>query len=319
MTSNSASPAASAGSSGGGAARHGVAGLRGNIVLLMTPFDADEKLDLASYQNLLRFVMSGGVDGLILLGTAGEFFSLTTEEKIQLIDLTVAEVGDELPVCVGVGHSGTGIAADLARYAAAHGAAAVLIPPPYYYPSSEAGMVRHFTAVASAVSVPVMIYDGGGGISVPLAVLDQVTRACPNVTLIKASVLDVAKFSSMRRQLGDRVSILCGDEVMLLPELASGAVGMATAAGNVLPKQSTEVCQLFLAGQREEARALYDKCLAPWTIASGIAKHEFIRCFKEVLAEMGVIASATTRLPLAGLHPSRRDEVIAVARRVGIL
>lgn len=295
------------------------AGLQGNVVLLVTPFDSDQNLDLDSYRSLLRFVTAGGIDGLLPLGTTGEFFSLTTEEKIQLIDVTLTEVGDLLPVCVGVGNSGTRLSADLARYAAGKGATAVLLPPPYYYPGTEEGIIRHFTAVANAIPIPVMIYDGGGGISVPLPVLDQVTRACPNVTLIKASVLDAAKVAAMRQMLGDRARILCGDEVMLLPELACGAVGMATAAGNVLPKESTEICHRFLAGQRDEARALYDKCLAPWAVTSGIAKHEFIRCFKEVLAEMGVIASPVTRLPLGELHPARRAEVLAVASRVGML
>jgi 4-hydroxy-tetrahydrodipicolinate synthase len=288
-------------------------------VLLVTPFDDEQELDFESYRNLLRYVISEGVDGLIPLGTTGEFFSLTFEEKKQVVDVTIEEAAGRVPVCVGVGYSGTRISADLARYAERTGAAAVLVPPPYYYPSTDPGIVRHFVAIAQSIDVPVMLYDGGGGTSIPIPVLEQVTQACENVTLIKASVLDGTKVSKILAALGDRVTVLCGDEVMLLPELEFGAQGMATASGNVLPHICTEICRGFVDGRRDEARSLYDRYLAPWTVASGIAKHEFVRCFKEVLAEMGVIATPVTRLPLGELDPVRRRELIATATRLGII
>jgi 4-hydroxy-tetrahydrodipicolinate synthase len=284
----------------------------------VTPFDDEQELDLESYRNVLRFVVSEGVDGLIPLGTTGEFFSLDLAEKKQIVDATVAGA-DGLPVCVGVGYSGTRISLELARYAERAGAAAVLVPPPYYHPASDAALVRHFVAIARGIEIPVMLYDGGGGIGIPIPVLEQVTEACENVAYVKASVLDAAKVGTILARLGDRVTVLCGDEVMLLPELSLGARGMATASGNVLPRVCTEICRLFRAGDGDGARELYDRHLAPWTVSSGIAKHEFIRCFKEVLAEMGVIASPATRLPLGELDPVRRQELLATARRVGIL
>ena len=293
--------------------------LTGNLVLLVTPFDDEQELDLDSFRNLVRFVISEGVDGLIPLGTTGEFFSLDLEEKKRIVDVTLAEAAGRVPVCVGVGYSGTRTSIELARYAESAGAAAVLVPPPYYYPAGDGTLGRHFVAVADSVEIPVMLYDGGGGIGIPVPVLEQVTRACPNVRLVKASVLDAGKVEAILAALGDRVTVLCGDEVMLLTELSLGARGMATASGNVLPRVCTEICRLFAAGEEERARELYDRHVAPWTVASGIAKHEFVRCFKEVLAAMGVIATPTTRLPLGGLSPVRRHELLETARRVGIL
>ena len=290
-----------------------------NYGLLVTPFHDNQELDLQSLGNLIEFAIDDNVEGLIPLGTTGEFFSLTPAEKCQVIDFCIGQVRRRVPVSIGVGYSGTRIAAELAQYAATRGADGILVPPPYYYPLSDTSMNLHFSSIAEAVGIDIMLYDGGGGIEIPALLIDQLNNRYPHIRQIKVSVLKANKVAALRAALGTRAQLLCGDEAMLMPSLSNGAVGMATASGIVLPKICTTVCRRFLEGNTEGARSLYAQYLAPWTMASGINKSEFVRCFKEVLAAKGVIASPMTRLPLDALTPSRKADLLATAASVEIL
>ena len=293
--------------------------MKGNLGLLVTPFDENQELDEKSLRNLIEYAIDDGVEGLIPLGTTGEFFSLSRDEKRQVIDITIDQARGRLPVCIGVGYSGARISTDLAEYAAQGGACAVLVPPPYYYPLANQSMYLHFSTIANTIEIDVMLYDGGGGLVIPTTLIDQLNKEFSNIRHVKVSSLDSRKVSELRTTLGDRVQIFCGDEVMLMSALHDGAVGMATASGMVFPRACTDICRLFLSGEREVARDKYLKSIGPWTVASGIIKSEFIRCFKEVLAAKGVIASPMTRLPLSALEPSRKAELLATAKLIGIL
>lgn len=293
--------------------------MRGNLGLLVTPFDNNQELDKKSLCNLIEYAINDGVEGVVPLGTTGEFFSLTDDEKRQVIDVCIHQVRGRLPVCIGVGYSGTRISTQLAEYAAQRGANAVLVPPPYYYPLADSSMYLHFSTIAQKIEIDVMLYDGGGGIEIPTALIDQLNREFSNIRHVKVSALRSKKVSELRATVGDRVQIFCGDEVMLMSALHDGAVGMATASGMVLPGICTDICRLFADGKREAAREKYLNYIGPWTIVSGIIKAEFVRCFKEVLAAKGVIASPMTRLPLPSLVPSRKEELMATAKHIGIL
>ncbi len=293
--------------------------MKGNLGLLVTPFDDHQELDQKSLRNLIEYAIDDGVEGLIPLGTTGEFFSLTCEEKRQVIDITLDQTRGRLPVCIGVGYSGTRISTQLAEYAAERRAHAVLIPPPYYYPLANQSMYLHFSTIAEKIEIDVMLYDGGGGLVIPATLIDQLNKEFSNIRHVKVSSLDSKKVSELRTTVGDRVQIFCGDEVMLMSALHDGAVGMATASGMVMPRVCTDICRLFLSGQQEMAREKYLRFIGPWTIASGIIKSEFVRCFKEVLAAKGVITSPMTRLPLSELEPSRKAELLATAKHIGIL
>ena len=293
--------------------------MKGNLGLLVTPFDENQELDEKSLRNLIEYAIDDGVEGLIPLGTTGEFFSLSRDEKRQVIDITIDQARGRLPVCIGVGYSGTRISTDLAEYSAQGGACAVLVPPPYYYPLANQSMYLHFSTIANTIEIDVMLYDGGGGLVIPTTLIDQLNKEFSNIRHVKVSSLDSKKVSELRATVGDRVQIFCGDEVMLMSALHDGAVGMATASGMVLPRTCTDICRLFLSGEQEVARDKYLKSIGPWTVASGIIKSEFIRCFKEVLAAKGVITSPMTRLPLPALEPSRKAELLATAKLIGIL
>ncbi len=293
--------------------------MKGNLGLLVTPFDDNQELDETSLRNLIEYAVNDGAEGIIPLGTTGEFFSLSKEEKCQVIDITIEQVRGRIPVCIGVGYSGTRISTQLAEYAENKGADAVLVPPPYYYPLANQSMYLHFSTIAKSIEIDVMLYDGGGGVEIPTTLIDRLNKEFPNIRYIKVSALHSKKVSDIQKTVGERMNIFCGDEVMLMSALQDGAVGMATASGMILPRVCTDICREFLSGEEQVAREKYIKYIGPWTIASGIIKSEFVRCFKEVLAAKGVIASPMTRLPLPALEPSRKTELLETAKYIGML
>ena len=293
--------------------------LSGNFALLVTPFDNDGSLHEPSIRTMVDFVVDGGAHGLVALGTTGEFFSLREAERARMAKVVIEQAGKRVPVLIGVGHSATHVAADLAINARDVGADGILLPPPYYHPLSPEIVDSHFRQIARAASLPVMLYDGGGGTEIPISAIASLCRDVRCINSVKVSVLQANKVAQLVQELGDRLSVFCGDESVLMPEMAMGADGMSTASGTVLPATCTAIIDRFRSGDHLGANDLYIRVLAPWTIVSGITKSEFIRCFKETLAAKGVIATAHTRPPVRPLHPIRLANVLDTARALGIL
>lgn len=291
-----------------------MAEMKGNIVLLVTPFKENYEIDFDSLDKLLDHVINNGCEGVIALGTTGEFFSLSLEEKKQLIKFIKNKIDARVPLCVGVGHSGTLLSIELAKYAETLGVDCLLLPPPYYYQTTNNSIFNHFDKVLSSVKLDFMLYDGGGGTEIPFDVMRKLKEHNPNLKYVKESMLKSDKAKSITNDLN--IKVFCGDEVMLMSHLKDGAVGMGTALGNVLPKAGTEVCNLYRSGKIEEAHKLYNSKIAPWIVASGIIKAEFIRYHKEALYRMGVISSPVTRPPLTELSDARLEQLDYLIKQI---
>lgn len=288
--------------------------MKGNIVLLVTPFKENFEIDFESLDKLLDHVINNGCEGVIALGTTGEFFSLSLDEKKQLINFIKTKIGARVPLCVGVGHSGTLMSIELAKYAESLGVDCLLLPPPYYYQTTSNSIFTHFDGVLSSVKLDFMLYDGGGGTEIPFEVMCKLKERNSNLKYVKESMLRSDKVKKITESLD--IKVFCGDEVMLLSHLKDGAVGMGTALGNVLPQAGTEVCNLYCSGKIDEAHKLYNSKIAPWIVASGIIKAEFIRFHKEALYRMGIISSPITRPPLPGLSDARLEQLDYLIKQI---
>jgi 4-hydroxy-tetrahydrodipicolinate synthase len=130
--------------------------MTGNNVLLVTPFDKDYNIDYPSLGNVIEYVIGKGVNGLIVLGTTGEFFTMTNEEKQEVIKFVIQQTNNRVPVCVGVGYSGTKASIDLAKYAEFQKADSLLVMPPYYYPANDTALTTHFLGIAKSVDLNIM-------------------------------------------------------------------------------------------------------------------------------------------------------------------
>jgi len=290
--------------------------------VMVTPFTTRGNLDKASSANLVEFLIENGTHGIIAMGSTGEFFSLTPEERKRLMEIVIEAAKGRVPVSFCCGHSGTDIAIDLVQYASKLGAAAILIPPPYYAPSffaTSKGLFAHFKAVAESVEIPIMLYDGGGGIEIPLDLMAKLATECRNVRYVKITTPSPTKVSEIKSFLSDKLVPFCGNDALTLLMLAYGAQGMILGVGNVLPRETSKVYEYFTGNRINEARELFYRKVLPMISIALSSSPEFIQCFKQSLTWQGVIASPTVRRPLQPLDERRKQELKAVLEIIGVL
>lgn len=290
----------------------------GAQVLLLTPFADDGEVDEASLASLVDYVIDGGIDGIVGLGTTGEFFTMSVEEQARVMTLLAAEVRGRVPLTFGVGNSATSVAIELARHAEQLGADCVMLQPPYYFDHTPASTEAHFVAVADAVRLPVMAYDGGGGIELSVERVRRIAELAPNVRYVKISIVDPGKVRAFAVG-APGVETLVGDENMLLMGLRHGAIGSTVGWSNVDPSAVSRVHRAFEAGDLDGARSVLLREVVPAVSPCITAKNGWIRSYKEILAAKGVIRSPATRLPLTPLDAIRRDEVLSAMRELALL
>src|SRR6185312_17054393 len=172
--------------------------LSGAQVLLLTPFDEDGEVDERSLAALLEYVIGAGIDGIVGGGTTGECFTLSVDEQARLMTLISEQVRGRVPVTFGIGNSATSVSIELARHAQELGAACVMLQPPYYFQHSPEAIDAHFLAVANAVDVPLMVYDGGAGIELSVERVRSLHERAASIRYVKMSIPDPAKVGAMR-------------------------------------------------------------------------------------------------------------------------
>jgi 4-hydroxy-tetrahydrodipicolinate synthase len=290
----------------------------GTHVLLVTPFLPDHERDRESLASLIEHVLAAGADGVIALGTTGEFFTMSSGERADAIDDVVALVRGRVAVTVGVGSDSTAEAVKLARHAQAAGADCVMVLPPFYFAKSAEAQLAHFTAIAKAVDIHMMIYDGADGIEVDASTVAALAQELDNVRYVKMALPAPQRIADLRR-LAPQVTVFAGDDATLVPALRLGAAGSAIATGNFLPREVIAVHTAANSGDWEKASEVYADDLLHGVAATANPKGQFIARIKEVLAAQGIIAHATVRPPLAQIGPHDKADLIASVRVAGIL
>ena len=272
-------------------------------VALATPFDDDGELDLAALARLIRRCRDGGVQGLVALGTTGEAAALADIERDRVI-VAAREAAGRLPVVVGAGASSTRQAALWARRAAELGAdGALVVTPPYVKPNA-AGLAGHYEAVAAAApGLPIVAYNvpGRTGCNLTPAVAARLWEI-PSVVALKESSGDVAQVDAIARDLPRGRTLRAGDDHLALAEIAVGASGLVSVAGNVAPRTTRALVDAARAGRLVEARRLH-AALAP--LVSALFAESSPVPLKAALGIVGVAQDAV-RLPLAPASAATR-------------
>jgi len=229
----------------------------GNYVALVTPF-RDGALDFDALRALIERVLGGGVHGVVPCGTTGESPTLSHQEHDQVIAWTVETAAGRVPVIAGTGSNSTAEAVRLTRAAARAGADAVLSVTPYYNRPGQAGIRRHFEAVADASELPVVLYDipGRCGAGIEMATLELLGQH-PNIQAIKEATGNVDRVTRIRA--ATKLQVLCGDDALTLPMMALGAQGVVSVASNLLPNEAVELVQRILSDDFAGALQVHDR------------------------------------------------------------
>ncbi|MFB7948607.1 4-hydroxy-tetrahydrodipicolinate synthase [Kitasatospora phosalacinea] len=263
------------------------------LTAMVTPFTPEGDLDLDGAQRLAAHLVDSGNDGLVLNGTTGESPTTTDAEKAQLVRAVVEAVGDRAHVISGVGTNDTRHSIELARQARAAGAHGLLAVTPYYSKPPQEGLYRHTVAVADATDLPVMLYDipGRSGVALELDTLVRLGEH-PRIVANKDARGDVA--AAAHAVARTDLAWYSGDDVLTLPLLSVGAVGVVSVVGHVVAREIRTMIEAFLAGDTAKALAVHQTLLPVYT---GIFRTQGVILSKAALNLQGHPAGPL-RLPL---------------------
>ena len=280
----------------------------GVCTALITPFQNGE-IDYPRLKKLIEFQIEQGIDALLINGTTGESATLTECEKRELISFSVREVGGRVPIIAGTGSNSTKKALHLSQFASDVGADAILVVTPYYNKASADGLLKHYTTIANEVDIPMILYNvpSRTGVNIPLSVYDTLAEH-QNIVAVKeasASISDIAKLCA---KCNDRLDIYSGNDDLLLPTLSLGGKGVISVLSNILPKETSEICELWFAGKTKEATALQLKLLP---LVSAIFSEVNPIPIKALLAKEGFCAEEY-RLPLCPMNEEKKTALFEV-------
>lgn len=229
----------------------------GTFTAIVTPFVAGgQKVDGAALEKLVEAQIAGGVSGLVPCGTTGETPTLSEAEQIEVIAHVARVTAGRVPVVAGTGSNDTKKSIEASQAALAAGADAVMVVMPYYNKPSQAGMRAHVLAIARAVDAPVIIYNIPGRSVVDLAAdtTEAICEEAANVVALKDASGNVLRCQELVRRLGDRLTVMSGDDGLTLGMMATGAKGVISVSSNVAPARVSEVTTLVARGEWERAR-----------------------------------------------------------------
>lgn len=271
--------------------------LKGSVVALVSPMKRGGQLDFPAFEQLLRWQLDAGTQGVVIGGSTGESAALDGAELVELLQAARRCLAGSLPIVAGAGDPSTQNAIARCRLACQAGADLILAVTPYYLRTTQAGLKAHFLALADASTKPVILYNvpaRTGNDLQPETALELAEHE--NIVGIKEAVNDMERLRTLR-QAGASFCVLSGDDPSYLEALNAGADGIISVTANVAPRQLRNLGELFHAGEAEQARRL---------VADLVELNEFLGCepnpvpVKALLAEMGWLNN-TLRLPLLPL------------------
>ena len=231
---------------------------KGVFPALLTPFDANEELDLNIYEKNLQAQVDAGVSGIIIGGSLGEASSITLEEKEALVKCSVKFLNGKLPVIMNIAEGSTKEAVRQAKLAKEWGASGLMLLPPMRYKADDREVVTFFKTVATSTDLAVMIYNNPVDykIEVTLDMFAELAEV-PNINALKESTRDVTNVTRLKNRFNDRFAILCGVDTLTVEELALGADGLVAGLVDAFPKETVVMYNLVKAGKLEEAIKIY--------------------------------------------------------------
>ena len=291
--------------------------LRGCGTALVTPFSQDGSVDENALRNLVAWQIESGIDFLIPCGTTGETPTLTHDEWLRVIDITIEVAAGRVPIVAGATSNSTHEAVAKAKEVAERpGVDAILTASPYYNKPTQEGQYRHFRAIAEAVNKPVILYNVPGRTSANLepATLARLSEVA-NIAGVKEACGNMTQIAEVLNSVPESFLVLSGDDAVTLPVIALGGVGVISVASNEIPHEMAAMTRAALDNDWAAARTLHRKYL-PLMLANFIESSPLP--VKAVLAMMGKIEEVY-RLPLLPMRRDTRSKLQKIATDAGLI
>lgn len=286
------------------------------LTAMATAFHDDGTVDLEGTARIAAHLIEQGNDGVVVSGTTGESPTTTVEEDAEILRAVKDAVGDRGTVVAGVGTNSTAHSMELSRQAEKVGVDAVLLVAPYYNKPGPAGMLHHFTEVAGAADLPVMLYDvpGRTGQAIPISVYEQLATD-DRFASVKHATGDPAATVPLT-QMG--YAVYSGDDALVLGYLVHGAVGLVSVVGHVAAGQLRHLIEQFESGDHQGALSTYTSLLPAFDAVMGVT-HYGATTAKAGLQLLGVLDNRNVRGPLVPLDDAEVEALRAGLAAAGLL
>ena len=289
---------------------------KGIIPAMVTPLASDGKINVPSLRKLTDYLIDGGVHGVFAVGTQGEFYALTFEEKKKVIEVVVEQARGRVPVYAGTGAVTTREAVALTQMAETAGAAAVSVITPYFIKPNDAELLEFYTTIAKSTRLPVLLYNNPGRTGVNIST-DFVVKASKvdNIVGIKDSSGDMTLTAEYIRRTGETFTVLAGRDTLIYGTLCYGGKGAIAATANVAPKIVVEIYEAFVAGDMKCALSAQFR-LAPLRLAFDLGTFPVV--IKEALTLIGIDAGLGIA-PVGGMKPEAKAELKGILQQMGLV
>ncbi len=291
--------------------------LKGSIAALVTPFKKDGSIDYEAYDRLLDFHIANGTAGVVVCGTSGETPTLSEEEDAQMFKHSVEYINHRMVVIGGTGSNCTESCVKYTRNAAEAGVDAVLTVGPYYNKPTSAGMYLHFSTVAKAVDIPIILYNvpGRTGSAIKPEVALKLARDFENIVGIKEATGNLMNIATLIAGRPEGFKVYSGDDNISMLSNLLGGDGCISVLANVVPKEFVEFMKLSMEGNAVEARKLfykYHKLMDLLFIESNPIP------VKAALSAMGMMEEIY-RSPLCPMEPANHEALVTEMKKLGII
>ena len=286
----------------------------GIATALITPI-TEQGVDYEAFGKLIDWQINEGVNALVVAGTTGEASTFGDDEHREVIDFAVKYVNGRVPVIAGTGSNDTNYALDLTHCACESGADAVLVVTPYYNKATQKGLIKMFTAIADASTVPVILYDVPSRTGVAIAPETVAVLAeHPNIVALKAASGDISKIAKTAQLCGDKIDIYSGNDDQIIPVMSIGGKGCISVLSNLLPRETVKMSETFFSGDVKAAAKMQLDFIP---LVDALFSEVNPIPVKAAMAKMG-FCEDYLRLPLTPMEDNTRAVLYEEMRKMGI-
>ncbi len=286
-------------------------------VALVTPFHADGEVNYDKLEEILEEQIANGTDAIISCGTTGESSTMSHEEHIDVVRFTCQVVKNRIPVIAGTGSNSTREAIHLSEAAQEAGANGLLLVTPYYNKATQAGLAAHYTAVADAVRIPILLYHipGRTGVTMAPETIVKLCREVPNIVGVKEASANFSAIAQIMNLAEGCVELYSGNDDQIVPLMSLGGKGVISVLSNVAPRQTHDICQAYLDGDVKRSCRLQLEAI-PLINALFCEVNPI-----PVKAAMNLMGKevGSLRLPLTEMEPQNKERLEKAMKEYGIL
>ena len=282
----------------------------GAATAIITPLTKDG-VDYEAFGRLIDWQIEEGIDAIVAVGTTGEGSTLTDEEHKEAIKFCVDRVAGRVPVIAGTGSNDIAYAIELTKYACEVGADAMLLVSPYYNKATQKGLIESFRAIADASTKPCILYNvpsRTGCNILPETVLALADH--PNIVGIKEACGNISQIAELANLVGDKIDIYSGNDDQIVPVLSLGGKGVISVLSNLMPKETSEMCSLYLDGKVKESRDLQLRLIP---LVNALFSEVNPIPVKAAMAAMGYCENYL-RLPLTPMDEAKKEKMLSLMR-----